>query len=70
MSTYVALPIGKVPIIFTRPEKRLAQAKALMDKYLKPKIEVEKVTLKIEPKAWIPVIAGICGFILLLRVLK
>jgi len=67
---YVALPIGKVPVIFTTPEKRLEQAKALADKYLKPRIEVEKVTLKIEPRAWIPVIAGICGFILLLRVIK
>jgi len=67
---YVALPIGKVPVIITTPEKRKEQAQALLDKYLKPRVEVEKVTLKVEPKEWIPVIAGICGFILLLKVVK
>lgn len=61
---------GGVPMTIPKPEQRLEEAKRLAEKYLKPKIEVEKITLKFEPKDWLPVVAGICAFILLLRVIK
>lgn len=61
---------GGVPITIPKPEQRLEEAKRLAEKYLKPKIEVEKITLKFEPKDWLPVIIGIGAFILLLKVIK
>jgi len=67
---YYQVPISSIPILLTEPIKRKQQAQELIDKYLKPKVEVEKVTVKIEPKAWLPVIAGVCGFFLLLKVIK
>jgi len=62
--------LGGVPIIATEPEKRKEQAQALIEKYLKPKVTVEKLALKFELKDWLPVILGICGFILVLRLIK
>jgi len=67
---YTFILPGGIPISIPKPEQRMEEAKRLAEKYLKPKIEVEKVTLKFEPKDWLPVILGICGFILLLKVIK
>lgn len=62
--------LGGVPIIATEPELRKEQAQALIEKYLKPKVTVEKLALKFELKDWLPVILGIGAFILVLRLIK
>lgn len=62
--------LGGVPIIATEPELRKEQAQALIEKYLKPKVTVEKLALKFELKDWLPVILGIGAFILVLRLIR
>jgi hypothetical protein len=62
--------LGGVPIIATEPEIRKEQAQALIEKYLNPKVTVEKLALKFELKDWLPVILGIGAFILVLRLIK
>ena len=67
---YTFILPGGIPMSIPKPVQRMEEAKRLTEKYLKPKIEVEKIALKFEVKDWLPVITGICGFILLLKVLK
>lgn len=62
--------LGGVPIIATEPELRKEQAQAFIEKYLKPKVTIEKLALKFELKDWLPVILGIGAFILVLRLIK
>lgn len=70
MAEVYYVPIGGVPVTFTEPVKRKQQAQELIDKYLKPQVEVEKVALKFEAKDWLPVLLGIGGFVLFLRLIK
>lgn len=62
--------IGGIPLSIPLPQQRLEEAERLKAKYLEPKVEVEKIALKFDPKDWLPYILGICGFILLLRLMK
>lgn len=64
------VPLGGVPVTFTKPEERMRQAQELVEKYFKPQVEVEKVALKFEAKDWLPILLGIGGFILVLRLIK
>jgi len=68
---YFYLPIaGTGGIIVTTPQKRLEQAKELIAKYIKPEVKIQKLGIDIKVKEWLPVIIGVCAFILVLRLIK